>query len=227
MKVGARFFLVSVLVAMLAACATAPGSPSLVPLPEIPATPAPEAGGILDALTGLKDKALESIGIKKPALPSLPDVPDSALPDWKVQWRIYASDSLNIDAQGHSLALLTRIYKLKSPDAFLLAPAAIFGDPSKEKEVLGDDLVSVREVQLVPGQHHESQDKASRDTRFIGIVGLFRSPSVKRWRYAFSTPQIAKSGVSIGAHACALSVQVGEPIGVALGTVRSAAQPCP
>lgn len=178
-------------------------------------------------LGGLSKKALEATGLKKPEMPELPKVPDSALPDRRLFWRIHASQSVNITPQGQSLALLTRIYRLRSPDAFLQAAPDTFGDAAKEKEVLGDDLVSVREVQLIPGQQYESSEKVPRDVRFVGIVALFRSPALHRWRYAFSAAEAERTGLALGAHACALSVHAGEPIGQPLHVIRSAAIACP
>lgn len=186
-----------------------------------------ESGGVMGYLGGLGKKALEATGLKKPDAPELPKVPDSALPDRRLDWRIHASSSLNVTEQGQSLALLTRLYRLRSPDAFLQIPPDTFGDLAKEKEVLGDDLVSVREVQLVPGQQYETTEKVPRDVRYVGIVGLFRSPASNRWRYAFSTATAERSGLTLGAHACAISVQAGEPIGQPTKVVRSAAVSCP
>lgn len=212
-------------ISLLSACAS---PPSISNVPSLPSADA--GGGVLGAIGSLTDKALETVGLKKPTLPELPavpQVPDSALPDWRVQWRVYASESLNVDDKGRPLAVLTRIYKLKSPDAFLQAPPDTFGDPVKEKAVMGDDLMGVRELQLIPGQHHEAIDKVGREARYVGIVALFRHAAANRWRYAFSTPAADKSGLHIGVHACAMSVQVGEPIGQPLSAVRSVAVPCP
>ena len=137
------------------------------------------------------------------------------------------SPSLNVTEQGQSLALVTRLYRLRSPDAFLQAAPDTFGDPAKEKEVLADDLVSVREVQLIPGKPYDTTEKVPRDVRYVGIVGLFRAPATNRWRYAFSTASAERSGLTLGAHACAISVQAGEPIGQPIKVVRSAAVTCP
>ena len=59
------------------------------------------------------------------------------------------------------------------------------------------------------------------------VVGLFRAPATNRWRYAFSTASAERSGLTLGAHACAISVQAGEPIGQPIKVVRSAAVTCP
>ena len=44
---------------------------------------------------------------------------------------------------------------------------------------------------------------------YIGVVALFRAPAGQRWRVSFSASEAQKSGITIGAHACALSVGAG------------------
>lgn len=175
---------------------------------------------VVAGLGAMKDKALETVGVKKP------EAPESAKPERNVHWRIQASESLNVDANGQSLALLTRIYKLRSPNAIMLVPYDVLGDAAKEKARLGDELIEVREVQLVPGQTIDVTDKTAREARYVAIVALYRQPADQRWRYVFSAEAAEKSGLSLGAHACALTVQVGEPIGIALSVARSADMAC-
>jgi type VI secretion system protein VasD len=183
-----------------------------------PSTTAPSASSWLEKAG---EKALELTGLKKPELP------DSALPDRRITWRLHASPSLNTLPDGQSLALLVRIYRLRAPDSFLQAPADTFGDAAREKELLGDDLVSVREVQLVPGQRHEATDKLPRDIAHVGIVALYRQPVAGRWRYAFPAAQAEITGIDMGLHACAMTVHTGQPVGVSSERVRSAAVSCP
>ncbi len=185
---------------------------------EVPASASSGLGGWLEKAG---DKALELTGLKKPELP------DSALPDRRITWRLHASPSLNTLPDGQSLALLVRVYRLRSPDSFLQAPADTFGDAAREKELLGDDLISVREVQLVPGQRHEATDKLPRDIGHVGIVALFHHPAVGRWRYAFPTAPSELTGIDIGVHACAMTVHGGQPVGVSGERVRTAAVACP
>jgi type VI secretion system protein VasD len=228
-----------VLAIFMAGCTATPAVPKAPELPVFPKLPdmAPATDTLAQAqsssqsepgfFSNMADKLLTATGFKNPEPPELPDMPDSALPDRRILWRVFASSSLNVSESGQSLGLLTRIYKLKSADAFLQAPYDTFGDASKEKVLFGDELVAVREVQLVPGQRYESIEKTSRDIRFIGIVALFRSPAAGKWRYAFGAVQAEKSGLVLGAYACAMSVQVGEPIGTLSSSTRSAAAPCP
>ena len=165
------------------------------------------------------EAALEASGLKKPEVPA--DVPKAPR---KVALRIHAGQALNTDAGGRSLSLVTRVYKLKDSNAFQQAPYEVFGNPAKEKELLGNDLVEVREVLLVPGQRYEVEEKVSREAGYVGLVALFRAPAAQRWKYAFQSEAAEKTGVTVGAHACALSVTVGAPVGSAenglLGPVR-------
>jgi type VI secretion system protein VasD len=133
-------------------------------------------------------------------LPSAPPAPR------EVAIKLHAADRLNSDARGHSLALVTRIYKLRQHAAFERAPFDTFLSPQKEREVFGADLIDVREVQLVPGQRFETIEKVSPEAGYIGVVALFHSPSARRWRLSFSIAEAERNGISIGAQACNLSV---------------------
>ena len=204
--------------ACLSAMLTVSGCASAPSVTELPAS---DSKGVSGWLEKAGEKALEITGLKKPELP------DSALPDRRITWRLHASTSLNTLADGQSLALLVRVYRLRAPDSFLQAPADTFGDAAREKELLGDDLISVREVQLVPGQHHQTTDKLSRDIAHVGIVALYHHPANGRWRYAFAASQAELTGIELGLHACAMTVHGGQPIGVSSERVRSAALTCP
>lgn len=161
------------------------------------------------------DKALEVIGFKKPELPTLPELPESAKPARKLKLRIAASDSLNVDSAGRSLSLVVRVYKLRSPTAFLNAPYETFGNNAKEKELLGDDIIESREILLLPGQRQEINERWAREATHVGVVGLFRAPSPQRWRYAFELETFQlDEGFVLGAHSCALSVASGAPVGL-------------
>jgi len=186
--------------------------------------------GVLTALAGYKDKALTALGIKPPELPNkpeTPDVPDSALPDRRITLKLYASNSLNASGDGQPLSLVLRLYRLRTVEAFQNAPVTVFGDAAKEKEVFGDAIVSTREIVLKPGQLYETQDKFSREAQFLGVVALFRKPAEGRWRQVFEARSAEFTGLAIGAHACALSVQIGKPFGGETSMARWAGTSCP
>lgn len=170
------------------------------------------------------EKALEAVGLKKPAAPELPD---AAKPARRIALKVQASPSLNVDeASGASLSLLARIYKLRSAEAFLAAPYETFGDAAREKERLGADLLEVRDLQLVPGQRVEATEKVSREAAYVGVVALFHSPAPQRWRYAFAADELERSGLTLGAHACALTVSSGAPLGMTAAFARSSPGQC-
>jgi type VI secretion system protein VasD len=181
------------------------------------------ADTLKDGMGGVKDKALEAIGFKKPVLP---EVPEAAKPARKMALRVGASESLNVDPAGRSLSLVVRVYKLRSAGAFLNAPYEAFGNVAKEREALGDEMIETREVQLVPGKEQSITERWARDAGYVGVVALFRAPSPQRWRYAFSVAGSEASGIVLGAHACSLSVAVGTPVDVAAAALKATPPPC-
>lgn len=174
---------------------------------------------------GLTDKALQAIGLKKPEPP--PEIPESAKPPRRMKLRMAASDSLNVDAAGRSLSLVVRVYKLRGTTAFLNAPYEIFGNPAKEKEVLGEEVIESRDVLLLPGQQQQFNERWAREATHVGVVGLFRAPDRQRWRYAFEL-ETAKldDGFVLGAHACTLSIAAGEPVGVSASALKLSPTVC-
>jgi type VI secretion system protein VasD len=148
--------------------------------------------------------ALEASGLRKPA-----ELPDAQKPPRVVALRLHAADKLNLDARGRPLALVTRIYTLRHNAAFERAPYAAFLNPQAEKEALGDDLLSVREVMLVPGQRYEASDKVAREAGYVGVVALFHAPATARWRASFPAAEAERAGLTLGLHGCALSVGAG------------------
>ena len=122
---------------------------------------------------------------------------------------LHAADYLNVDASGRSLALITKIYKLKHYAAFQQAPYGTFLDSQKEKDTLGADLVEVKETTLVPGQRYHAEEILPGHAGFIGIVGLFRAPAKGYWRSVFSAKQAAQTGITIGMLGCSIAVGKG------------------
>ncbi len=176
----------------------------------------------------LGGKALETVGLKKPELPVIPEVPESAKPARQLKLSVSASESLNVDPTGKSLSLVVRVYKLRSTAAFLNAPYETFGNSAKEKEVLGDEVLESREILLLPGQRQQLNERWAREAAFVGVVGLFRTPAARRWRYAFELETLQLDpGFVLGAHACGLSVAAGDPVGTTKATMKLSALTCP
>lgn len=156
------------------------------------------------AAAPLASMAMDMVGLKKTA-----ELPDSQKPPRNVSIKLHAAGNLNADPAGHPLAVIARIYKLRQNAAFEQAPYDSFLSQQKEKDSLGADLLEVKEITLIPGQHYETVEKVSKEAYFIGVVALFRAPADQRWRLAFAAGDAEKSGITVGVHACALSVGTG------------------
>jgi type VI secretion system protein VasD len=155
------------------------------------------------------DVAMEAVGLKKPEPPKVPELPEFQKPQRNVALKLHAGDNLNSGATDKPLSIIARVYKLKQTGAFYSAPYDTFLSPEKEKQILGADLLEVRELSLVPGQLYEVTEKVSRESNYIGIVTLFRSPAAQRWRAAFAAQDAETSGIIIGLHACSLTLGKG------------------
>jgi type VI secretion system protein VasD len=110
---------------------------------------------------------------------------------------------------------------LRNNATFLGAPYEALVDGAREKVALGQDLVDVREVMLVPGQKLEFKEKLPVDTEFLAVAALFRTPSAERWRYVFPADATNAKGVIVGVHGCALTVSQGNVAGAKVSDLNS------
>jgi type VI secretion system protein VasD len=176
---------------------------------------------------GLVDKSLELVGLKKPEVPAgldgdLPKLPSQR----KVTLRIHAGQVLNTDPGGRALSLITRVYSLRGTTQFSQATYAMFAATGTERPPYQDDVVSMKEVVLTPGQKYEVVETLAGEATHIAVVALFRSPDSQRWRFVFEAKPAVASGITLGAHACALSVAAGEPVGTPPEALRLAGVQC-
>ena len=180
---------------------------------------------------GVLDSALQIVGLQRVSLQT-PDV--SSVPNLqktpkalRVVIRLHAGDLLNSDTNGHSLPVVARIYELKDREAFERAPATAFElDKNHWPPELSDALLGAREVVLTPGQRYEVTETLPEGTRYIGVLALFRAPAEGRWRHVFDAQAAAETGLTLGVHACALSVASGQALDVAPELTRLAGVQC-
>ena len=163
----------------------------------------------VSAVSSVANIALEAAGLKKP---DVPELPEAQQPARNIVIRLHASENLNNDPAGRPLALLTKIYKLRQSASFQQMPYDAFLNPQKEKDMLGADVLEVKEVMLVPGQHYEVTEKVSKEAYFVGVVALFRDPAAQRWRVSFPSKEAEQSGITVGLHGCSLTVGIGSAI---------------
>lgn len=176
---------------------------------------------------GMLDKGMELVGLKKPELPAGLETELQKIElQRKVTLRIHAGQLLNTDTAGRPLSLVARVYKLRSTSQFNQATYSMFTAAGNDKSSFADDVISMQEIVLTPGQKYEVVETLPTSTSHLAVVALFRAPDSQRWRFVFETRAAAKTGITLGAHACAMSVSQGEPLGVQADTLRLAGVQC-
>jgi type VI secretion system protein VasD len=150
-------------------------------------------------------KMMQAIGLAK-APPPQPQQPIEAL----VPLRIYTAKNLNAGTGKKPLALVIKVYHLRSVDRFNQTPFDDFLDHTKEQSDLGNDLIDSREMLLLPDQRYITVEHMPGDTRYLGFVAQFRSPAAQRWRFVYDVKKSSTGGITLGVHACALSSTDGE-----------------
>ena len=123
--------------------------------------------------------------------------------------RLNAGEVVNATEDGESLALLVRVYQLRHDAAFARLAYFQAGQNEEEARVLGKDLIAVRELTLLPGKSVTLDENVPAEAKVIGVIALFRSPSQERWKMAFNTEASASEGISLGFHACSISLGSG------------------
>ena len=123
--------------------------------------------------------------------------------------KVFGGEQLNTTSNGKSLSLVLHIYILRSPERLKSLTYAQVASPESEKEALGEELISVREITVLPGKSYDLVLKVPGDATTVGVVGMFRAPYTYRWKLAFDTKNSFDGGIIIGAHACALTASKG------------------
>ena len=158
--------------------------------------------GAVGAAAGAIDRVMDVAGVGKGR-----DA-ESSKPV-EVAMKINAGERLNASGSGQPLSLVLRVYTLRSAERLKALAYARLSAPEGEREALGEDLVAVRELVLIPGKSYTLNLKMPGEASTIGVTGLFRAPYADRWKLAFDARKSADSGIVIGAHACALTASAG------------------
>lgn len=151
-------------------------------------------------------RVMQAIGLAK--------TPPPAPTEQTLQLRMFTAQNLNAGRTDKPLALVIKVLYLRSLDRFEQAQFNDFLTDQKIRETLGDDLVSSREMLVLPDQKYNSTEHMSLDTRYIGFVALFRGPAANRWRFAYDVKKSAASGITLGIHGCAMTSTAGNLVTV-------------
>lgn len=179
------------------------------------------------ALGGVAGKGLEMVGLKKPEpTPEMKAALMKLQAQGEVTLRIHAAQRINVDSNGRSLSLVTRVYKLRSAAQFTKATYRMFDSTEESRPAFHADVLSVQEIVLKPGEKYEVIEVMPPEASHLAVVGLFRMADPHRWRFVFEARPAAESGVTLGAHGCALSVSQGTPVGAPPEALRLAGAQC-
>nr|WP_164844365.1 type VI secretion system lipoprotein TssJ [Azoarcus sp. DN11] len=158
--------------------------------------------------------AMEAAGLRKTEDHPDPDAPQP------LAMTLSTGPATNATAGGEPLALVVRIYQLRSDTAFARLTYGQASDPDAERDALQNDLVTVREMTLLPGRIYRFEEQVPGRVKVIGVVAQFHKPAANRWKLAFDRDASQKAGIAIGFHACAMTAGTGELSGSAM-TVSS------
>lgn len=103
----------------------------------------------------------------------------------KVNIRLNGSDYLNPDLRGRPSPVVVRIFELKNAVNF--TNADFFSLYSDAKNVLGEDLVAVEEMELTPKQKIHLRYRVANTSQYVGIIAAYRDLSSANWRYVVKT----------------------------------------
>jgi type VI secretion system protein VasD len=103
-----------------------------------------------------------------------------------IRIELVASTRLNPDDQGNALPTLVRVYQLSSAARARGAELTdLLRDP---KVVLGEDLLSVDEVLLTPGEKTEKVVARDKEARAVLVAAVVRRPAAAGWRDVVELP---------------------------------------
>ncbi|MCM2130794.1 type VI secretion system lipoprotein TssJ [Larsenimonas sp. GH3-8] len=111
----------------------------------------------------------------------------------RVRVVITSDASLNPDVQGEPLSVVVRLYQLgELPPFATAAPDRLWDDA---EGVLGDSLISQRELTLLPGAERIDVAPLDERTRYVGIAAFFRHTGGNAWHVALNANELRRDGL--------------------------------
>lgn len=106
-----------------------------------------------------------------------------------------AEEDVNIDQTGNPTPVVVRFYELREIQDFRKAD---FNSLYNNEQIsVGKHIVKRDEFELKPGDEHEIERVAKRDTRYIGILAAYNDVDNAKWRAIIS---IHKDGTDLVIH---------------------------
>ncbi|WP_136066954.1 type VI secretion system lipoprotein TssJ [Modicisalibacter radicis] len=110
----------------------------------------------------------------------------------RVRVTIDSDESLNPDADGEPLSVVIRIYQLTEKPPFATAsPRQLWRDGGS---VLGDSLLSRRELTLLPGERKVDIAALAPSAQFVGVAAFFRNTVSADWQVLLDAEALRNDG---------------------------------
>ena len=137
-----------------------------------------------------------------------------------VDYHIYgeADTLLNRDVSARPLSVVLDVYQLKDRQAFSRLTFDDFVSGKSETDLFGDELIQKTEIVILPGGKQSLATSLLPETKYLGVVAVYRMPSEQQWRYLVPAEQIRKTGfwhwgssaektITVRLHDCYLTVE--------------------
>lgn len=121
----------------------------------------------------------------------------------EVEGTIKAATNLNPSLSKRPSPLLVRLYELKTASAFNNADFVSLYQ--RDQTELGADLVAREEFVMNPGETRPIRRVAAPETRFIGVLGVYRDLDRARWRAIVALQPGQKHTLTISADELAIT----------------------
>jgi type VI secretion system protein VasD len=98
----------------------------------------------------------------------------------RVQIDLQVMENINPDMNGRPSPVVVRLYELNSLTAF--NSADFFSLYDKDRQTLGNELLAVQELSLMPDERRQLKRTLQADTRYLGVIAAFRDLEHSKWR---------------------------------------------
>ena len=116
---------------------------------------------------------------------------------------VQSTEDLNPDAQNKSLSVVLKIYQFRDKEGFEKLSLLDINSNKTDEVLLGQTQLMKQEVVILPAQHQTISVHPKPDTRYLGVIAMFRLPDQQRWKLLFRTQDL-KSDDIVKIDRCAL-----------------------
>lgn len=106
---------------------------------------------------------------------------------------------INRDEGGNALSVVVRMYELTDRKAFSKLTLDDMSSGKSDEDLFGEEFVKRSEVVVMPGRQAIHDAQLQPDTRFVGVVAMFRQPDLDHWRYLIPADRIRSNSSGLGA----------------------------